>query len=207
MNAGTTPTRVHGPWSGVGRGRDGCDVHPALELIGVVDMRRIAVTLAVFALLVVGALALPSGAQTSTTDTSTTTTTTFVTPGMVDALAITGVPVCTSARSWEITWTLENVWTTPIGFLFAYSENVGGPFSGPAQTPLTLSPIEPGGTEVVVTTYPGSRASGTTGLQTEAYFVPDEGTGGPVGVAVDLPGTCIPAEAAVATESTPSFTG
>jgi hypothetical protein len=69
------------------------------------------------------------------------------------------------------------------------------------------SPIEPGGAEVVVTAFPGSRASGTTGPQTEAYFVPDEGTGGPVGVAVDLPGTCIPADVAVATESTPSFTG
>ncbi|HEY6533420.1 MAG TPA: hypothetical protein VIY72_14020 [Acidimicrobiales bacterium] len=171
-------------------------------------MRRTVVTLAVIApLLVVVALALPSGAQTTTTDTSSTTTTTFVTPGMVDALTITGVPVCTSARSWEITWTLENVWTTPIGFLFAYSENLGGPYSNPVQSPLQLSPIEPGGTEVVVTTFPGSQQSGTAVLQTEAYFVPDGGTGGPVGVAVDLPGTCGPAEVAVAAVGTPSFTG
>ena len=172
-------------------------------------MRRTVVTLAVIApLLVVVALALPSGAQTTTTDTSSTTTTTFVTPGMVDALTITGVPVCTSAGSWEITWTLKNVWATPIGFLFAYSWKLGGPYSNPVESPLQLSPIEPGGTEVVVTTFPGWHASGiTAGLQTEAYFVPDEATGGPVGVAVDLPGTCGAAEVAVETASGPSFTG
>lgn len=157
-------------------------------------------------LLLVVALALPSAAQTTTTDTSTTTTT-FVTPGMVDALTITGVPVCTAARDWEITWSLENVSTTPIGFLFAYSENIGGPLGNPTRSPLTLSPIEPGGTDVVVTTFPGSQLSGTAVLQTEAYFVPDEATGGPVGVAVALPGTCSTAEVAVATESTPTFTG
>jgi hypothetical protein len=61
---------------------------------------------------------------------------------------------------------------------------------------------------VVVTTFPGgSRFDGTAVLQTEAYFVPDEATGGPVGVAVRLPGTCGVAEVAVETDSAPAFTG
>jgi hypothetical protein len=98
----------------------------------VIVMRRILIGLAAAALVAVVAFTAPSGAQT----TSSTTTTTYVTPGMVDALVITGEPVCTAAGNWEITWTLENVWTSPIGFIFAYSENQGGPYSGPVRTPV-----------------------------------------------------------------------
>jgi hypothetical protein len=173
-------------------------------------MRRTVVTLAVIApLLAVVALALPSGAQTTSTDTSSTTTTTFVTPGMVDALLITGAAACTPAGSYEVTFTLRNVWTTTIGFYAPnYTQRGYDSSDSPdgilweEQQPVQLAPIAAGASAVVTLDFPGGRP-GIVVLQTEAMFGDDSGTAGPVGADLRIDGSC----RSVAVAANAVFTG
>ena len=182
-------------------------------------MRRTVVTFTVIAsLVVVVALALPSGAQTTTTADATsttisapssTTTTEYVTPGMVDALLITGAAVCTAAGSYEVTFTLRNVWTTTIGF-FAPNYTQRG-YESPEspnqilwepQQPVHLAPIPAGALAVVTLDFPGGRP-GIVVLQTEAMFGDDSGTAGPVGASLRIDGSC----RSVAVAANALFTG
>jgi hypothetical protein len=162
-------------------------------------MRRVLVVLVLLASVLWVAAAVPGAAQTTVPpDTSSTTTsTTPVNTIPASAVTTTGTVVCTSAHTYEITWTVTNESQASVELLFAVF--------GPDNQRIELSGVlEPGATKTAVTTVPGS-TTGLLGFSVEAQYVDDPSSAGPNGGQVSVDGSCI--APAVAAQAQPSYTG